>query len=138
MYQERARLSEGQSVHAVHRMIAGAMKARRLSNVVLADVGCGRGDLRAFVGARCSRYIGVDAVRYEGFPHGAEFVSADLNDPDTLALPGGQADVVASLETIEHLENPRAFMRLLNRLTRPGGWISSRRPTSAAFSAWPR
>jgi len=122
-YRERAELSKGQSVDAVHRMVAAAMEARALSNVVLADVGCGRGDLHALVGARCSRYIGVDAVRYDGFPDAAEFVGADLNDPGNFALPGGQADVVASLETIEHLENPRAFMRLLNRLTRPGGWI---------------
>jgi 2-polyprenyl-3-methyl-5-hydroxy-6-metoxy-1,4-benzoquinol methylase len=122
-YRERARLSEGQSVEAVHRMVASAMAARGLSPVVLADVGCGRGDFHAVVGPRCSRYIGVDAVRYDGFPSDAEFVSADLNEASDFALPGGPADVVASLETIEHLENPRAFMRLLFRLTRPGGWV---------------
>ncbi len=33
------------------------------------------------------------------------------------------ADVVAAVETIEHLENPRAFVRELVRLTRPGGWV---------------
>ena len=27
------------------------------------------------------------------------------------------------METIEHLENPRAFVRLLTRLARPGGWV---------------
>jgi 2-polyprenyl-3-methyl-5-hydroxy-6-metoxy-1,4-benzoquinol methylase len=122
-YRERARLSEGQSLDAVHRMVAAALEARGLSNIVLADVGCGRGDFRAVVGARCRRYIGVDAVRYAGFPPDAEFVSADLNEAGDLTLPSGPADVVASLETIEHLENPRAFVRLLYRLARPGGWI---------------
>jgi SAM-dependent methyltransferase len=122
-YRERARLSEGQSLDAVHRMVASAMAARALSRVVLADVGCGRGDLYAVVRPSCTRYIGVDAVRYDGFPPGAEFVSADLNEGGGVTLPCGRADLVASLETIEHLENPRAFLRLLFGLTRPGGWI---------------
>ena len=29
----------------------------------------------------------------------------------------------ASVEGIEHLENPRAFMRELVRVTKPGGWV---------------
>jgi hypothetical protein len=28
-----------------------------------------------------------------------------------------------AVETIEHLENPRAFVRELTRLARPGGWV---------------
>ena len=27
------------------------------------------------------------------------------------------------METIEHLENPRAFVRKLVRLAKPGGWV---------------
>ena len=38
-------------------------------------------------------------------------------------MPDGFADVVCAVETIEHLENPRAFMRELVRLTKPGGWV---------------
>src|SRR5205823_1363747 len=38
-------------------------------------------------------------------------------------LPDETADVVAAVETIEHLENPRAFMRELVRLVKPGGWV---------------
>jgi 2-polyprenyl-3-methyl-5-hydroxy-6-metoxy-1,4-benzoquinol methylase len=122
-YRERALLSDGQSVDAVHHLVASAMAARGLDDVVVADVGCGRGDLARALGARCRRYVGVDALRYDGLPAGTEFVAADLNAPDGVVLPGGSADVLASLETIEHLENPRAFVRLLYRLTRPGGWI---------------
>lgn len=33
------------------------------------------------------------------------------------------ADAVAAVETIEHLENPRRFVRLPVRLLRPGGWL---------------
>jgi 2-polyprenyl-3-methyl-5-hydroxy-6-metoxy-1,4-benzoquinol methylase len=110
-------------VDAVHRLVASALAARGLDDVVVADVGCGRGDLARALGAHCRRYIGVDAVRYDGLLPEAEFVGADLNAAEAVEIPGGPADVVASLETIEHLENPRAFVRALYRLTRPGGWI---------------
>src|SRR5206468_2548548 len=33
------------------------------------------------------------------------------------------ADVVCCLETIEHVENPRALARLLSRLAKPGGLV---------------
>jgi 2-polyprenyl-3-methyl-5-hydroxy-6-metoxy-1,4-benzoquinol methylase len=38
-------------------------------------------------------------------------------------LSDGSADVVTAVEVIEHLENPRAFVRELARLTKPDGWI---------------
>jgi 2-polyprenyl-3-methyl-5-hydroxy-6-metoxy-1,4-benzoquinol methylase len=119
----RARLSGGRSTEAVHRLVAGAMAARGLEGLSVADVGCGTGDFFRHVGRSCRHYVGIDAVRYEGFPSEADFVAADLNDPGDLVLPGGPADVVTSIETIEHLENPRAFMRFLWRITKPGGWI---------------
>ena len=33
------------------------------------------------------------------------------------------ADVVAAVEVVEHLENPRAFCRELARIVKPGGWV---------------
>jgi 2-polyprenyl-3-methyl-5-hydroxy-6-metoxy-1,4-benzoquinol methylase len=67
-------------------------------------------------------YVGVDAIRYDGLPDGITFMRADLNR-DPVPLPDHSADVTISVETIEHLENPRAFVRELARITRPGGWI---------------
>ena len=57
------------------------------------------------------------------FPSDGEFITADL-DAYRVSLPDGVADVVAAVETIEHLENPRAFLRELVRLTKPGGMSS--------------
>ena len=68
------------------------------------------------------RYVGVDVVRYDGFPAEGEFHALDLDRGD-VPLPDGVADVAAGVETIEHLENPRAFVRMLARLARPGGWV---------------
>jgi 2-polyprenyl-3-methyl-5-hydroxy-6-metoxy-1,4-benzoquinol methylase len=75
-----------------------------------------------FVRDWCDRYIGVDAVRYDGFPAEAEFIRLDL-DAGKAPLADASADVVCAVETIEHLENPRAFMRELVRLTKPGGLV---------------
>jgi SAM-dependent methyltransferase len=68
------------------------------------------------------RYLGADVVKHQGFPEELEFCPVDL-DAQRVPLPDGEADVVVAVETIEHLESPRAFMRELVRLTRPGGWV---------------
>ena len=117
----RARLSGGTSGTAIHDAVAREL-AGRPPGGVLVDVGCGAGDLWAVVAAGFDRYVGVDAVRYAGFPVAGEFVALDL-DAGRAPLPDGVADVVAAVETIEHLENPRAFVRELTRLCKPGGWV---------------
>lgn len=118
----RARLSLGASDPAIYHMVARALDERRVSGEALLDVGCGGGHLRPFVRERFARYVGIDVVHYEDFPAEAEFERIDLNT-GRVSLPDDAADVVVSVETIEHLENPRAFMRELVRLAKPGGWI---------------
>jgi len=117
----RARQSLGSSEPVIYRAVAGALRARRASGV-LADVGCGSGQLWRELASMFSRCVCVDAVRYAGLPEGVEFRQADL-DAMPLPLPDASADVVTAVETIEHLENPWAFCRELSRIVRPGGWI---------------
>jgi len=117
----RARASLGTSGEAIYRMVAAAVAARHPGGGTLLDVGCGSGRLWPFLRGRFDRYVGVDAVRYDGFPAEGDFHAADL---DAQALPfADAAEVVAAVETIEHLENPRAFVRGLVRAARPGGWV---------------
>lgn len=120
--EERARRSLGASGEAIYRMVANAVAARHPGGGTLLDVGCGSGRLWPWVRDRFDRYVGVDAVRYDGFPPEGEFHAADL-DRGEVPLPDASADVVAAVETVEHLENPRAFVRTLARLVRPGGWV---------------
>jgi len=90
---------------------------------LLLDVGCGGGALASAVRGLFQRYVGCDLVAYDGFPRdGATFVKADLDHPP-YPLEAGAADAVVSVETIEHLENPRAFIRELARLSAPGGLL---------------
>lgn len=117
----RARQSLGSSGAAIYRTVA-TLLGQRSTGAVLADIGCGAGNLWREVGPSFARCVGVDAVRYDGLPAGVEFMPADL---DRLPLPlgDGSADVVAAVEVVEHLENPRAFCRELVRVAKPGGWV---------------
>jgi len=117
----RARQSLGSSEQPIYRAVAAVLRRRGGSGVV-ADVGCGAGQLWRELQPLFSRCIGVDAVRYAGLPADIEFQQADL-DRVPLPLPDALVDVAAAVETIEHLENPRAFCRELHRIVRPGGWI---------------
>ncbi|HKR00435.1 MAG TPA: methyltransferase domain-containing protein [Pyrinomonadaceae bacterium] len=130
--EERASKSLGTSSAAIYRMVASSLSQRSDGRGILLDVGCGTGQLRPFVQEMCTRYVGVDAVRYTGFPADVEFHRADLDAGET-CLPGGSADVVIAVETIEHLENPRAFMRELVRLAKPGGWVVVTTPNQLSF-----
>lgn len=117
----RARLTLGTSAEPIDQTVA-TLLAERQVNGVLVDVGCGTGNLRRAVGRRFDRYIGADVVRYEGFPPAGEFHSIDAAS-GRVQLGDAVADVVAAVETIEHVENPRAFARELTRLCRPGRWV---------------
>jgi len=119
---EVAALSKGTSAGPILEAAVRVLDARVSAVERLMDVGCGAGDLFRALGKRARSYVGVDLVRYEEFPYDmTEFVAADLNS--RIPLEDASADVVVSVETIEHLENPRAFMRELVRLARPGGLV---------------
>jgi SAM-dependent methyltransferase len=91
---------------------------------VLVDVGCGKGTLYGQLGGLFSTYIGIDVVQHAGFPQApdVQFVEKSMDDGE-VPLADGTADVVCCLETIEHLENPRALARNLTRLVKPGGLL---------------
>ncbi len=120
--ENRARQSLGSSGDPVYQMVATTLAQRHTGGGVLVDVGCGQGKLWSFVSDRFDRYVGIDAVRYPGLPPQTEFIALDLNTTK-VPLPQDFADVVCAVEIIEHLENPRAFVRELVGLTKPGGLV---------------
>jgi 2-polyprenyl-3-methyl-5-hydroxy-6-metoxy-1,4-benzoquinol methylase len=130
--ESRARQSRGESHPAILEAAAAILKERGAAGGVIVDVGCGAGRLHAALGTRPSRYVGVDAVRYDEFPSGAAFLLADL-DRDVVPLDDSTADTVVALETIEHLENPRRLMRELTRIVRPGGTVLVSTPNQVSL-----
>jgi 2-polyprenyl-3-methyl-5-hydroxy-6-metoxy-1,4-benzoquinol methylase len=119
---DRALRSGGTSETAIYEMIADALRHAGVTTGKLLDIGCGSGNLYPFVRDRFSSYVGVDLVRYDSFPAGADWVEANL-DQLPLPLAAQCADVVVAVEVIEHLENPRAFMREIVRLAKHGGMV---------------
>jgi 2-polyprenyl-3-methyl-5-hydroxy-6-metoxy-1,4-benzoquinol methylase len=112
-------------------MVAKALDKRHAGGLLI-DVGCGVGNLWPFVRRRFSEYVGVDVVRYKDFPQDAAFSQSDF-DSGSVSLADGSADVVAAVEVIEHIENPRSFMRELVRLVKPGGWVIVTTPNQLSF-----
>ncbi len=119
--ESRARQSLGASDDVIYATAASELRRRGVHGRIV-DVGCGTGRLRPFLGDMIESYAGVDAIEYEGLASGIAFIRADLNR-DPIPVPDHSADVAISIETIEHLENPRAFVRELVRIAKPGGWI---------------
>lgn len=120
--ENRAQKSLGASSNPIYQMVARTLTQRHPGGGELLDIGCGSGKLWSFVGDHCDHYIGLDAVRYPDLPAQTEFIPFDL-DIGKAPLPDECGDVVCAIEIIEHLENPRAFMRELVRLTKPGGLV---------------
>ena len=118
----RARISLGSSNERIYQLVSSTIRGLHRERGTLVDVGCGTGELRRYISDAIDIYIGSDIVRYDGLP--AEVVFKPVNlDTGSVDLPDGEADVVACVETIEHVENPRALFRELSRLARPGGLI---------------
>lgn len=117
----RARQSLGSSDEAIYRAVKAVVAARGGSGV-LADIGCGRGALWAHLRPRFTRCIGVDAVHYEGLGEDVDFRPVDI-ERAPLPIETGAVNAAVAVETIEHLENPRAFVRELARITRAGGLV---------------
>lgn len=126
---DRALASQGQSNQAIYTCVSRLIADRSGKTL---DIGCGQGNFHNYLNLTSHQYIGVDIVRYPGFPEDCEFIQSDC-DRCQIKLPNNYAETVCCIETIEHLENPRAFMRELARITAPGGKIAITTPNQLSL-----
>jgi 2-polyprenyl-3-methyl-5-hydroxy-6-metoxy-1,4-benzoquinol methylase len=99
------------------------------SGAVVLDLGCGNGSFIAMFRDRGWDLHGTDfsdtgiQVAKRSFP-GIDFILADASAPAGDMLERvGQVDLIISTEVIEHLYNPRGFLKNAYDLLRPGGML---------------
>ena len=102
-----------------HDAVARLLEQKQTRGALL-DAPCGVGALSARALKMGFEVTGVDLVKQDNLRLQEDrFVKVDLNQG--LPFEPGSFDVVVSVEGIEHLDNPRAFVAQLARALKPGG-----------------
>lgn len=129
--------TNGSSCHFTKKMAQAALDHTGLSGPLerVADIGGGAGELTGMLAPRCKEIWLVDYAPpgAGSFPSHVKLVQADLNEP--WLLPDSYFDFTFSLECIEHVENPRHFMRGAARITKPGGYIFVSTPNNHSWAS---
>ena len=95
------------------------------------EVACGRGGFARVLASMGASVLGSDfsgsalRIAQERARQSASATSASLvrADAHRLPYPSNSFDVVISCETIEHLPDPSAALREMERVCRPAGWL---------------
>jgi len=120
---ERFQGIRSHSVAGVHEMIAGIVRQRLKPGAKVLDLACGAGALTLRLQQAGYRLTACDLIADKlEVRDGIEFVEADLNQ-DFATKFRGKFDAIVASEIIEHMENPRHFLREVRKLLKPGGTL---------------
>lgn len=93
----------------------------------LLDIGCGDGPFVEFAAQNGFHVVGIDfdttsliAAKRRNFKTEPEFINTDLEDYYK-KNPGKKFDIITAFEVIEHLDNPKRVLKLINLMLKPGG-----------------
>lgn len=97
----------------IEKWIFDHIKDKKIEAVV--DMGCGDLPYKNLITPYVNRYIGVDI---EGNEKADAFVNLDTNQTN---LQDEIADLVWSVQVLEHVDNPQAYLKECNRLLKKDG-----------------
>jgi len=108
------------------RFSVAAMLALLPSEFVVADLGCGSGNLSAEIAPNVKQVIGVDnssAMLKAAKRRAAGFKNVDLRKGDLSALPidDGICDAALLVLALTYVSEPEAVLREMARILKPGG-----------------
>ena len=113
--------AEGSSPSTIKDMAIRAMLSVGNTDYdTVADIGAGRGELTQKIAENSKTVLMLDDFDGSQASPKAKFIKTDLNA--FWNVPDNSVDFAFSLEVIEHIENPRHFMREIKRILKPGGY----------------
>ena len=104
--------------------VLAILRSLRLTNPEILDFGCGTGWFTEEL-SHFARATGIDlsetAIAYAQatYPH-VPFIAANLFETP---FSGGQFDVVVSQEVVAHVQDPEAYLDIIARILKPGGYL---------------
>ena len=118
---------------AVYRALAPDCRA-----ATVLEAGVGEGYGAALLAGVARRVVGLEldgpTAAHVARRYGADGVDVVRADLQSLPLPDASADVVVTLQVIEHLWDQPGFLRECARVLRPGGRLHCSTPNRLTFS----
>ena len=126
-----AQESKGISDNSIYKHILKYIPDTDANSKIL-DIGCGAGNLLKIIKSKINdaEFFGVDLIQYPGADH-FQLIKQNLNEK--FVFTENELDLVISTEVIEHLENPRLFLREIAKITRVGGQIIITTPNPYSY-----
>ena len=114
---------------ALYGYVTDELKAHGIADGILADLGCGTGEVVELLRHNCREVIGVDGsprmleLARRRFGEDSAGVSLRIGELDHLPLRDGEADFACINLVLHHLSRPEDALREIARVVRPDGLL---------------